>query len=86
MPRAEWKDASMFPVVIPSDGEAVRLTREMRLLYDEVIALVHENKRLAAIHDALLPKLLSGSIRVPASYDADDALGTIAEAAGVAVQ
>jgi type I restriction enzyme S subunit len=56
-----------------------------RPLYDLEAALLRESETLAATRDALLPKLVSGVIRVPDSYDPDDALGTVAEAAGAAV-
>jgi type I restriction enzyme S subunit len=49
------------------------------------ISLLKMNKRLASVRDALLPKLVSGAIRVPDSDDPDDALGTVAEAASVAL-
>jgi type I restriction enzyme, S subunit len=56
-----------------------------RPFYDLERALLRQSQRLADVRDALLPKLISGAIRVPRSYDPDDALSTVAEAAGVAV-
>jgi len=53
-----------------------------RPLYDKAAATIAESRRLATIRDLLLPKLISGEIRVPDSYDPDDALGTVAQAAG----
>jgi type I restriction enzyme S subunit len=85
MPRAEWRDASTFPVAVPDEHEGAELTREMRCLYHAAIALVCESKTLRQVRDALLPKLVSGVIRVPGSYDPDDAVGSVAEGAGVPV-
>jgi type I restriction enzyme, S subunit len=85
MPRSEWKDASAFPVLIPNEELAAELTQAMRLLYDAAIALVQENRHLALARDALLPKLVSGALPVPDSYDPDDSLGTVAGVAGVAI-
>lgn len=85
MPRSEWKDAAAFEVSIPREEEAAELTREMRLLYDTAISLVFESRTLRSIRDALLPKLVSGAIRVPDSYEPCDALGTVAETAGIAL-
>jgi type I restriction enzyme S subunit len=85
MPRSEWKDASTFRIRVPDETEAAELTTEMRGFYGAAVALVHESKTLRSLRDALLPKLVSGAIRVPDSYDSDDALGAVAEAAGVAI-
>ncbi len=56
-----------------------------RPLHDLDAVLLRESQHLGAIRDALLPKLVSGAIRVPESYDASDAQGTVEDAAGVAV-
>jgi type I restriction enzyme, S subunit len=52
---------------------------------ERAIAAIRESRTLVDLRDALLPKLVSGAIRVPDVYDPDDALGTVAEAAGIAV-
>lgn len=67
---------------MPPDGgkgyEAVtRPIEDLRWL------LLEENRRLAAVRETLLPKLLSGAIRVPESYGPDDSLGAATEGAGV---
>lgn len=54
-----------------------------RPLEDRRWLALAENRRLAAIRDTLLPKLVSGEVCVPDSHDPDDVLGTVAEAAGV---
>lgn len=84
MPRSEWKNVKDFPVVIPSPDESAQFTEAMRRTFDLVAAHTLESRRLREIRDTLLPKLVSGQIRVPDSYDPDDVLGTVAEAAGVA--
>jgi len=40
-----------------------------------------ESRRLAAIRDALLPRLVSGRIRVPLTNDLDEAVETVLDAA-----
>jgi type I restriction enzyme S subunit len=52
-----------------------------RPLYDRAATGLAESRTLAAIRDALLPKLVSGEIRVPESYDPDGVLGTVVEEA-----
>jgi type I restriction enzyme S subunit len=74
-----------LPAPKPADAAIETFEVRARPVYDLIGALATEQARLSAIRDKLLPKLVSGAIRVPDSYDPDDALGTVAAAAGVAV-
>jgi type I restriction enzyme S subunit len=66
--------------VLPDDrGEA--LERMTRPLEDLRWRAFDENRTLVAVRDALLPKLVSGQLRVPESYDPGDAHGTVVEVA-----
>jgi len=56
-----------------------RLTQPLFLLAEALEAQV---ETLRAVHIALLPKLISGQIRVPASYDPGDVHGMVSEQAG----
>lgn len=79
-------DALQDPVLPIPPVERVRALDEVVApLVDAIEASYRETSTLAAIRDTLLPKLVSGTIRVPDSYDPDDALGTVLEAADVAV-
>jgi type I restriction enzyme, S subunit len=69
----------------PEPDRLAAFDRLAEPLFDLAEALENEAETLNAIRDALLPKLLSGGICVPDSYDPDDALGTVGEAAGAAV-
>ena len=69
MPRAEWTDAQRFAIAIPPIEVAAEFARTSRTLYAQVRSCVHESITLASIRDALLPKLISGDIRVPDSSD-----------------
>jgi type I restriction enzyme, S subunit len=84
MGHIQRKHLDEATVVVPTEDE---LEREGDLdSADELrIRLLVMNRRLMFIRNALLPKLVSGAIRVPDSYTPDDALGTAAEAAGVAL-
>lgn len=69
-------------VVVP-DEEAIRAfeadaTPRVRL----IDGLLRESRTLAAIRDALLPKLVSGQIRVPLSNDPEEQVGAAVEALG----
>ncbi len=51
-------------VCIPFDSEIEQVGRVMKPLYDEIITKRIESRSLAAMRDALLPKLMSGEIDV----------------------
>jgi len=65
MPRANWNDIARFEVALPPDSLAAEFTARIRATIDRIIANIHESRTLAELRDALLPKLLSGALRVP---------------------
>jgi len=64
MPRANWNDIARFEVALPPDSVAAEFTDLIRPMIDRIIANIHESRTLAELRDALLPKLLSGELRV----------------------
>lgn len=74
-----------LPAPKPADDAIEKFEALAKPIYDLIGARAREQAHLAAARDTLLPKLVSGAIRVPESYDPDDALGTVAESAGIAV-
>jgi len=64
MPRVKWQDMSRFPIALPSD----RVRRSFQRHIESLIGLgqhnVEESQTLAQLRDVLLPKLLSGEIRI----------------------
>ena len=64
MPRTSWNDMARYPLVIPPKPVAEAFTKQVRPAIDRIIAGIHECRTLGALRDALLPKLLSGEIRV----------------------
>lgn len=69
MPRAEWKDASAFKIAMPPEEVAAAFTALVHDLYAKIRSLTHESGTLTAIRDTLLPRLISGAIRVPDTTD-----------------
>jgi type I restriction enzyme S subunit len=65
MPRANWNDIARFEVALPPESVAAEFTDLIRPMIDRIIANIHESRTLAEVRDALLPKLLSGELRVP---------------------
>ena len=66
MPRTNWSDISRFEVAWPPKKLAADFTERIRPLVERMISNIHESRTFAALRDALLPKLLSGELRVPA--------------------
>ncbi len=65
MPRTNWNDLARFEVALPPESLAAEYTATIRPMIDRIIANIHEYRTLAELRDALLPKLLSGELRVP---------------------
>ena len=51
--------------IVPPESERDRYCQAVGPLYQRIIANIHESRTLAALRDALLPKLLSGELPVP---------------------
>ncbi|NGZ08179.1 MAG: restriction endonuclease subunit S [Nitrospira sp. LK70] len=64
MPRTSWSDMARYTVVIPPQNVAKAFTSQIRPVVDQIIASIHESRTLAALRDTLLPKLISGELRV----------------------
>ena len=64
MPRTKWKDIADFDVVLPSPAIAAAFTRLVEPAVQRIIANIHQTRTLATLRDTLLPKLLSGDLKV----------------------
>jgi len=64
MPRTSWGEMARYPVVIPPKNIAEAFTARIHPSVDRIIASIHEGRTLAALRDTLLPKLISGELRV----------------------
>lgn len=74
MPRAEWRDAEAFKIAIPPRAAAADFTSLLKAMYAHVRILTLESRSLAGIRDVLLPKLISGQIRVPDTADPQEVI------------
>jgi hypothetical protein len=63
--RGNWNDISRYKVALPPKELAADFTERLRPLIERIIANIHESRMLATLRDALLPKLLSGELRLP---------------------
>jgi type I restriction enzyme S subunit len=69
MPRVHWVDIARYEIALPPNELASLYTSRIRALMDLITCHVMQSHTLAAIRDALLPKLLSGEIRVGETGD-----------------
>jgi len=65
MPRVNWKDLAAYPVAIPPESVAADYTQAIAPMLYRMKANVHEAQTLATLRDTLLPRLISGQLRLP---------------------
>jgi type I restriction enzyme S subunit len=64
MPRTSWSEMARYAVVMPPEHLAQSFSEQAQPIVDRIIALIHEGRTLATIRDTLLPKLISGELRM----------------------
>lgn len=64
MPRTSWGNMARYALVIPPLPVGEAFTKQVRPIVDRIILGIHESRTLAALRDVLLPKLLSGELRM----------------------
>ena len=64
MPRTSWKAMGQHKICIPSARVAHAFQRLLQPVMDQISANIHETRTLATLRDTLLPKLVSGELRV----------------------
>ena len=64
MPRTSWKTMERYEICLPCDQIARAFQGVAQPLFDRVSANIHETRTLVQTRDILLPKLMSGKIRL----------------------
>lgn len=64
MPRTNWKDMAAFKTTLPPSQVVLAFQEQVGSMLDLITASIHESRRLATLRDYLLPRLLSGRVRV----------------------
>lgn len=64
MPRTSWDDLRTWPVEVPSDRELAELDASTGPLIDLGVALVHQERTLAALRDAWLEEMMHRAVNV----------------------
>jgi type I restriction enzyme S subunit len=67
IPYVKWESLKSYEIPIPPDSLLDEFENAACPLVQRITANGHESRTLAELRDALLPKLLSGKLRVPAT-------------------
>jgi type I restriction enzyme S subunit len=65
MPRTGWSEMAKYSLILPPANVAESFTSRIEKLIEMIGVQIHENRRLTALRDELLPQLLSGELRIP---------------------
>ena len=75
MPRTSWKTMAQYGICLPSKQVLCAFQSIAQSLIERIIANIHESRTCAQIRDRLLPKLISGEMRI---REAEGAVGAVA--------
>lgn len=65
MPRVNWKDLADYPICIPPEALATNYSEIITPIILRMTENVLKSKTLATLRDTLLPRLISGQLRLP---------------------
>lgn len=65
MPRVNWKDLADYPLAIPPSRVALAYSQTVQPMFEQITENVLQAQTLAQLRDTLLPKLISGQLRLP---------------------
>ena len=71
MPRVNWRDVARYEVALPPKSLAAHFSGIIRPWLTQIHHNAEESRALATLRDTLVPKLLSGEVRVGDSRFAD---------------
>ena len=74
MPRTSWRTMSRYELCQPTDAIATGFQQVVSPMLERIVANVHESRTLGVLRDALVPKLVSGELRV---RDAERLVGAV---------
>jgi len=75
MPRVTWKDLAAYPLCVPNIEISRRFNEAIEPVFARMKANMHKAQTLAILRDTLLPRLISGQLRLPeAEQQVDEVL------------
>ena len=66
MPRVNWQDLAAYPICVPPQRLAGVFSDSIAPLISRMETSTHQAQTLATLRDTLLPRLISGQLRLPA--------------------
>ncbi len=69
MPRAKWQDLADYRVALAPNLVHEAFSALVRPMHQKILTSVQENQTLATLRDSLLPRLMSGELRVGAARE-----------------
>lgn len=73
MPRVSWKDLCQLKFALPPESVASQYSDLAAPLFDRIHANAQESRALSSLRDTLLPRLVSGSFRLPHTEEMTEA-------------
>lgn len=67
MPRTDWKTLSQYPVAVPPENRLIEFNEIINPSVNKIKSNVTQIQTLEKIRDTLLPKIMSGEVRVKTS-------------------
>lgn len=64
MPRTSWSDLSKYPIALPGEDKLEAFNKVVKPMMDKLQANIPQIRSLTALRDTLVPKLMSGEVRV----------------------
>nr|WP_225861204.1 restriction endonuclease subunit S [Ideonella benzenivorans] len=74
MPRTSWHDVGGFDVTLPPHTVASAFDAAVKPMFERIHANIESAQLLAGLRDTLLPRLISGKLRLPEQAPLEDAL------------
>jgi type I restriction enzyme S subunit len=65
MPRTSWRDVGGFDVVLPLQNVAAAFNAIVSPMFERIHANIERTRVLTELRDTLLPRLISGKLRLP---------------------
>jgi type I restriction enzyme S subunit len=65
MPIIKWIDFKEFQFALPSEELRTNFSSKIRPIVDKIILNIEEQETLTKLRDSLLPKLISGELKIP---------------------
>ncbi len=65
MPIIKWNDYKEFPFALPNEELRKQFSSIINPIVDKIILNIYEQKVLSELRDTLLPKLISGELKIP---------------------